>query len=219
MSPNNPLKNDKRAILLAETLLQKQILNKPLDNLQPRATLVNPPSPPTFSLPPPAHEDPVQIISRIQMNVDNFGALLGHIVKPNPDEFLASLYYKSEEELKILLRVIERARLVGNMANQFKHIFWMTTSALEAGAPIIGVKAQGLNQALRVQQEEIQLILKEMALDRADSFEQAQRPEIRLAFLVSTTLLSVDGLNRMKHVRRAPEPEPMEKKVEEYNDL
>ena len=119
----------------------------------------------------------------------------------------------------ILLRVIERARLVGNMTNQFKHIFWMTTSALEAGAPIIGVKAQGLNQALRVQQEEIQLILKEMALDRADSFEQAQRPEIRLAFLVSTTLLSVDGLNRMKHVRRAPEPEPMEKKVDEYNDL
>jgi hypothetical protein len=206
---------------LAETLLQKQILNKPLDNLQPREprVLVNPPSPPHFSLPPPAQEDPVQIISRIQMNVENFGALLGHIVKPNPDEFLASLYYKSDEELKLLLKVIERARLVGNMSNQFKHVFWLTTSALEAGAPIIGVKAQGLNQALRVQQEEIQLILKEMALDRADSFEQAQRPEIRLAFLVSTTLLSVDGLNRMKHSRRAPEPEPVEKKANEYNDL
>ena len=152
------------------------------------------------------------------MNVENFAPLLTHILKPDADEFMKALYYKSEDELRILLKVIERARLGGNMANQFKHMCWMTTGALEAGVPFIGVKANGLSQALRVQDQEIQLILKEMALERADSFEQAQRPEVRLAFLVSTTLLSVDSLNRMRTSQQRP-PKPVEKPQEEYKDL
>lgn len=151
------------------------------------------------------------------MNVENFAPLLSHILKPDPEEFMKVLYYKSEDELKILLKVIERARLVGNMANQFKHMFWTTTGALEIGAPFIGVKANGLTQALRVQDQEIQLILKEMALERADSFEHAQRPEVRLAFLVSTTLLSVDSLNRMR-TAKVPQKEPKEA-TKEYKDL
>ena len=78
---------------------------------------------------------------------------------------------------------------------------------------LIGVKANGLTQALRVQDQEIQLILKEMALERADSFEHAQRPEVRLAFLVSTTLLSVDSLNRMRSAQ------PKQKDAKDYKDL
>jgi hypothetical protein len=154
--------------------------------------------------------DSAQLITRIQMNVENFAPLLKHIVKPDADTFLQELFYKEEAELKLLLRVIERARMTGNMANQFKHVFWMTTGALEAGAPFIGIKAQGLSQALRQQDEEIGLILKEMALERADSFQQAQRPEVRLAFLVSTTLLSVDSMNRIRsgRLRQAPKEQP-----------
>ena len=154
------------------------------------------------------------------MNVENFAPLLTHILKPNADEFMKMLYFKSDDELRILLKVIERARLVGNMANQFKHMFWMTTGALEAGAPFIGVKASGLTQALRIQDQEIHLILKEMALERADSFEGAQRPEVRLAFLVSTTLLSVDSLNRMRAATgQRVQQKPPEDKKEEYKDL
>ena len=198
---SSPLKNNPKALQLAQTLLRQapqQTQQLPMVDL-PRPLPPPPPPLPLVNEHKPAPPlDAAQMIARIQMNVENFAPLLTHILKPDADEFMKVLYYKSEDELRILLKVIERARLVGNMANQFKHMFWMTTGALEAGAPIIGVKASGLSQALRVQDQEIQLILKEMALERADSFEHAQRPEVRLAFLVSTTLLSVDSLNRMR---------------------
>ena len=223
---SSPLKNNPKALQLAQTLLRQAAPLQP----QPRPQLSLPPPPPPLHAvnehkPTVPALDAAQMIARIQMNVENFAPLLTHILKPDADEFMKVLYYKSEDELRILLKVIERARLVGNMANQFKHMFWMTTGALEAGAPIIGVKASGLSQALRVQDQEIQLILKEMALERADSFEHAQRPEVRLAFLVSTTLLSVDSLNRMRAataVQRAQKAQQAAQKpaeTEEYKDL
>jgi hypothetical protein len=89
----------------------------------------------------------------------------------------------------------------------------MSTSALEMGTQMIGMKAQGLTEALRLQDEEIKMVLKELAMQKADSFSNAQRPEVRLAFLVSTTLLSVDAMNRAREARsslrqsKAPEPD------------
>jgi hypothetical protein len=220
---NSPIKGNPKALKLAQTLLRPQ---QPAPVVEPRFVVAAapvapaPPPPAPIVVKPPL--DAAQMIARIQMNVENFAPLLTHIIRPDADEFMKVLYYKSEDELRILLKVIERARLVGNMANQFKHMFWMTTGALEAGAPFIGVNASGLSQALRVQDQEIQLILKEMALERADSFEHAQRPEVRLAFLVSTTLLSVDSLNRMRGAQRAqkaPAAQQAPEKTEEYKDL
>ena len=215
----SPLKQNPKALKLAQSLLRGQPSQA---DPFPRSTLampppISPPPPPLQQQPPPL--DAAQMIARIQMNVENFAPLLTHILKPDADEFMRVLYFKSDDELRILLKVIERARLVGNMANQFKHMFWITTGALEAGAPFIGVKATGLSQALRVQDQEIHLILKEMALERADSFEHAQRPEIRLAFLVSTTLLSVDSLNRMRAATGAKQKPQQQDKKEEYKDL
>jgi hypothetical protein len=217
----SPLKNNPKVLKLAQTLLRGQPSQADPSSTLARVLSSPPPPPP----PPPPPQQPVpidaaQMIARIQMNVENFAPLLTHILKPNADEFMKMLYFKSDDELRILLKVIERARLVGNMANQFKHMFWMTTGALEAGAPFIGVKASGLTQALRIQDQEIHLILKEMALERADSFEGAQRPEVRLAFLVSTTLLSVDSLNRMRAATgQRVQQKPPEDKKEEYKDL
>ena len=194
----NPLKNNPKVILLAEKLMGSSQPVVPRRSEVPQ---------PIVSAPEPQTQGPdtASIMARIQMNVECFGPLIKHIVKPDADTFLKELYYKDDQELSLLLKVIERARLTGNMANQFKNIFWMTTSAIEAGAPVVGIKAQGLIHCLRQQEEEIQLILKEMALDRADSLEQAQRPEIRLAFLVSTTLLSVDLMNRKRITEKQPE--------------
>jgi hypothetical protein len=223
----NPLKHNPKALKLAQTLLRGQpdpsstlarVFSSPIAPQQPQPLPQQLPPPPQQP-PTPAPLDAAQMIARIQMNVENFAPLLTHILKPDAEEFMRVLYYKSDDELRILLKVIERARLVGNMANQFKHMFWMTTGALEAGAPIIGVKATGLSQALRVQDQEIQLILKEMALERADSFEHAQRPEVRLAFLVSTTLLSVDSLNRMRAASGAKQKAQHQDKKEDYKDL
>jgi hypothetical protein len=204
----SPLKNNPKALMVANALMgmgkprkERLTIGAPQQIVAQPAPLVAPAPPP---VPVEAPMDSAQMISRIQMNVENFAPLLKHIVKPDADTFQKELFYKSEDELKLLLRVIERARLTGNMANQFKHIFWMTTGAVEMAAPMIGVKAHGLTHALRQQDEEIALILKEMALERADSLQNAQRPEVRLAFLVSTTLLSVDSLNRLKASRQKP---------------
>ena len=205
----NPLKNNPKVLLLAEKLMgsTQPVVSRRLE--VPQNTIVSSPEPQS---PGP---DTASLMARIQMNVECFGPLIKHIVKPDADTFLKELFYKDDQELALLLKVIERSRLTGNMANQFKNIFWMTSNALEAGAPVIGIKAQGLTQSLRQQEEEIQLILREMALDRADSLEQAQRPEIRLAFLVSTTLLSVDLLNR----KRALSAKPPEVVAESFKDL
>lgn len=214
---SSPLKNNPKVLLLAQKLLgQPRVPERLIAN----TVLVPPPQPPSITAPEPVVKPPdaAQMISRIQMNVENFGPLLKNIVKPDTETFLQSLYVKDDEELKILLKVIERARLTGNMANQFKHVFWMTTGAVEVGAPFIGIKAEGLTQALRQQEEEVALILKEMALERADSFEQAQRPEVRLAFLVSTTLLSVDSINRIK-AQRQGRPKAEEPPEQKYKDL
>jgi hypothetical protein len=156
------------------------------------------------------------LITQIQLNLENFAPLLKNITNDDPETFKQSLYMKSDSELMTLLKVIERTRLVGNMTNQMKHMFWMTTSAVEMGTQMIGLKSQGLTEALRLQDEEIKMVLKELAMERADAFAGAQRPEMRLAFLVSTTLLSVDAMNRARELRK---PKTSPDKNEKFSDL
>ena len=198
---NNPLKGDPKAIRLAESLLGGPLPAPRAPRSEALVRIVEPPV--TAQAVPRADAvDPALLISQIQMNVENFGPLLKNIVQPDAEAFMASLYSKSLPELTMLLKVIEKTRFVGNLTNQFKHLFWMGTSAVEMGTQLMGLQSQGLSQALRAQDEEIQMILKEMALERADSFATAQRPEVRLGFLVSTTLLSVDAMNRARALRQ-----------------
>ena len=203
--PTSKLKNNPRAAQLAESLLMDRQPVRPRER-------VRVPDPLPLPLPPAPPPDTAQIIAQIQMNVQNFAPLLKHITQEQPQAFLDSLYKKTPDELITLLKVIEKTRLIGNLSNQFKHMFWMSTSAVEIGTQLIGMKSQGLGDALRIQEQEINMILRELALERADSFANAQRPEIRLAFMVSTTLLSVDTMNRMK-------AKPKPKEPEEYKDL
>ena len=191
LKPSNPLKGNVKALRIAQALMTAE--SRPQTRLEPPQIRI-------------VEEDPALLISQIQMNVEHFGPLLGSIVKPDEESFLKSLYSKPEHELSVLLKVIEKARLVGNMTNQLKHVFWMGSSALEVGCPFVGIKAEGLSQSLKSQEVEIGMILKEIALEQAETMSINQRPEMRLAFLVSTTLLSVDAMNR----RRAPRAEVKE---------
>jgi len=206
--PTSKLKNNPRAAQLAESLLMDSRPRAPVKMPEPE------PMPLPLLPPPPPPPDTAQVIAQIQMNVQNFAPLLKHITHEQPQAFLESLYKKTPDELTMLLKVIEKTRLIGNLSNQFKHMFWMSTSAVEIGTQLAGLKSQGLGDALRIQEQEINMILREMALERAESFANAQRPEIRLAFMVSTTLLSVDTMNRMKEKKPKPKPVP-----EEYKDL
>ena len=209
----SPLKNNPRAIMLAESLLGESIRPTPAPEpgvrfVETRAQERYIPEPIVVEAPPEKHT----LITQIQLNIENFAPLLKNIIGADPEGFKQTLYNKSDSELITLLKVIERTRLVGNLTNQFKHMFWMSTSALEMGTQLVGLKSQGLTEALRIQDEEIKMVLKELAMQKADSFSNAQRPEVRLAFLVSTTLLSVDAMNRARDHRssrkpKAPEPE------------
>jgi hypothetical protein len=213
---SSPLKNNPRAVLLAESLLSNFQRPAPEPVYIEQQPAVSAPAMIHEEAPPERHT----LITQIQLNVENFAPLLKNITT-DPEGFKQTLYGKSENELSTLLKVIERTRLVGNLTNQFKHMFWMSTSALEMGTQMVGLKTQGLTEALRIQDEEIKMVLKELAMERADSFSNAQRPEIRLAFLVSTTLLSVDAMNRAREhrsPRRAPEASEKEVKVK-FADL
>ena len=207
--PTSKLKNNPRAAQLAESLL----MDRQPDRLRAPVRRPEPLPMPLPLPPPPPPPDTAQVIAQIQMNVQNFAPLLKHITHEQPQAFLESLYKKTPDELTMLLKVIEKTRLIGNLSNQFKHMFWISTSAVEIGTQLAGLKSQGLGDALRIQEQEINMILREMALERAESFANAQRPEIRLAFMVSTTLLSVDTMNRMK-AKPKQKPAP-----EEYKDL
>lgn len=216
----NPLKNNPRAVQLAETLLGTNTTQANPRAMSLIENLLGEPAPSSpgalpvpVASPVPAQElvvrsesiDRHALITQIQMNVENFAPLLKNVIGNDPDRFKQSLYNMSENELATLLKVVVRTRTVGNLSNQFRHVFWMTTSAVEMGTQFLGLKSQGLTEALRIQDEEIRLILKEMAMERADSFAQAQRPEMRLGFIVATTLLSVDSMNRIKEYSKKPE--------------
>lgn len=223
--PTSPLKNNPKALRLAQSLLNdpvpgvrvepRRIPERLPERIQEAISVVE----------PEAKPEKHTLITQIHINVENFAPLLKNIITDNPEAFKQSLYKKTDTELSMLLKVIERTRLVGNLTNQMKSMFWMGTSAIEIGTQMIGLKSQGLTEALRLQDEEIRMVLKELALEKADSFSSAQRPEIRLAFLVSTTLLSVDAMNRAREQRssyrrgKTSESEPQAEPQVKFADL
>ena len=140
------------------------------------------------------------------MNADHFEPVLKHLLVPDKNTFMERLYKKSREELSMVLQVIEKARLLGNLTNQFKHMFWGASSALEMGTKLVGLKTDGLEQSLRQQSAEVESIIKELAMTKLDSWGSSQSPEIRLGYLVSATVLSVDTMNRVRLARELKAP-------------
>lgn len=102
-------------------------------------------------------------------------------------------------------------------------MFWAGSSALEQATKLVGLKTDGLTVSLRQQREEVESILKELAMNRMDAWSGSQSPEMRLAYLVSATMLSVDTMNRMKSLREAPteteKPAANEKLTAKFADL
>jgi len=196
------LKNNPKALKLAERLMsprrQRQLpeslpLPQQIQAIQ------------AVQLPPPEPvESPANLIAQIQLNVNHFEPVLKDIIVPDKATFIERLYKKNGTELYTLLKVIDRARLLGNLSNQFKHMFWAGSSALEQATKLVGLKTDGLTVSLKQQREEVESILKELAMNRIDAWSGSQSPEMRLAYLVSATMLSVDTMNRMKSLREVP---------------
>lgn len=147
-----------------------------------------------------------ELIAKITMNVNNFEPLLKDFVKPSKEAFLTSLYKKPQAELESLLKTLETTRSVSNMSNQFMHFFWLGSNIVEVGTTqYMGIDTTGLSMALRQQQDEISMIMKEICLDKVDTFKKVQKPEYRLAMILTTTALGVSTQNQIKKLQNKPQ--------------
>lgn len=171
-------------------------------------------------------DDPAQatqkaaLIAKISLNVNSFEPLLRDFIQPDKTRYLDALPKRSLAELEIAFKTLEHARIVGNATNQLKHIVFIGASAVEVFTQRMGLRSEGYAQALRAQETELKMILHEIAMERAETLEKYQRPEIRLALLLSTTLLSLDTANRSKELEEATAKEKISAQVEEqYRDL
>jgi len=145
-------------------------------------------------------EDPVkrtQVLQRIMLNLDNFSPLFTYI--HDKTAFVTSLQSKSTLELEAILKTMEQTRTTLNLANQFKHTFFMVGRATEVlGSRFLQLKTDGFLNTLQQQDTELNMIFRELAIEYAPKFSFQTRPEMRLGMLYCMTLLQVDNTNRLK---------------------
>lgn len=185
-------------------------------------------------------DDPVrkaELIGKIAFNVNTFESLLGDVIKGDKDRFLNGLEKQGVASLEITLKTIETTRSVKNLSNQFLQVFSIGSSFVEMGTQrYLGMKTQGFTQAmLQTQQEELRLIMTELAMEQKDKFQKIQRPEVRLAMIMTTTLMAVSTQNSLASLKaKQGQPQPQaekkpentkattlipEDKVNDYKDL
>lgn len=160
--------------------------------------------------PPPQYNEAkrAEITQKIIFNVQHFGPQLEVITGPNKEAFLHSLATFSTPQLSETLNTLERTRSVGNIANGFKHLFYVAGQATETATQIIGMSTNGFTQQLRSQDEEITMIMKEIAIEQWERLKVMDSPQVRLGMIFTMTLIQVDTRNKIDaHFKRAPVPE------------
>jgi predicted transcriptional regulator len=172
---------------------------------------------------PKQYEDPQikgELIARLTMNVNNFEPLLTDFLKPSKDVFLTSLQKKNCSELEVLLKTMETTRSVANLTNQFMHFFYLGTNVVEVGTThYLGMDTQGFSMALRQQNDEIRMIMKEMCMNKVESFKKVTTPEIRLAMIMTTTLIGVNAQNSMRKKQKVDVPKQKKETPEPKNEI
>jgi hypothetical protein len=139
---------------------------------------------------------------RIILNIENFAPIF-HFIK-DKDAFIRSIPNKSTAELKGLLKTLETTRTTVNLSNQMKNTFFMASQGTEVlGAMFLGLKTRGFTEMLMSQQQELDMIFREIAIDYAPMFSMTNKPELRLGMIFAMTLMQTDSTNRLKESIRA----------------
>jgi predicted transcriptional regulator len=147
-------------------------------------------------------EDKSIYITKIQMNIDNFADVLRDHIKPDRDSFMSRVCKMSTADLKQTLSLLETVRSSNNLANQLKYLLFGATGLIEAGTQrFLGMKTRGYADMVRQQDAEIQSCLREIAINNVESYKKVERPEMRLATVLITTLLATDSRNRMEDIK------------------
>jgi len=153
-----------------------------------------------------------ELMQKIIFNIQHFGPQLEVITGANKEAFIQSLTAHSTSQLKETLTTLERTRSVGNIANGFKHIFYVAGQATETGTQLIGMSTRGFTEQLRAQDEEISMILKELAIEQWERLKVMDSPQVRLGMLFCLTLVQVDTRNKLEeHFKSAQVPESIAK--------
>ena len=170
---------------------------------------MNPPSRP----PPQVTEARrAEIVQKIVFNIQHFGPQLEVITGANKEAFLQTLPALSTSQLVETLTTLERTRSVGNIANGFKHVFYVAGQATETATQFVGMSTQGFTAQLRAQDEEVTMILKEMAIEQWERLKVMDSPQVRLGMLFCMTLIQVDTRNKLEaHFKSAQVPEHIAK--------
>ena len=174
------------------------------------------PAPELLSVLAEPEEDKSVVIAKIQMNVDNFPDILKDYIKPDRDTFLAKVNKMSSGDLTHTLNLLQTVRSSTNMANQLKYLLFGATGIIEVGTQrFLGMKTRGYADMVRQQESEIQSCLREIAINNVESYKKVERPEMRLATVLVTTLLATDARNRMEQVRTEFKTAPVNEQTEQ----
>jgi hypothetical protein len=194
-------------------------LDMPETKAKPAKGLAKPSS--QMFLPSEEFEDKSVYIAKIQMNVDNFADVLKDHIKPDRDGFLAKVSKMSLSDLNSTLKLLETIRSSNNLANQMKYLLYGGANFIELGTQrFLGLKTQGYAQQLRQQEAEIQSCLREIAINNVESYKKIERPEMRLATVLVTTLLATDSRNRLEGMRNDFKNKAVSSEQEDkFNDL
>lgn len=139
------------------------------------------------------------LIAKITFNVNSFDSLLTEITKGDKTNFLKGLDKLNVSTLQLTLKTIETTRSVKNLTNQFLQFFWVGTTLVEVGTQqYLGMKTQGFTLMLQqTQADELRMIMQEIAMEQKDKFHKVQRPEVRLAMILTTSLMAVNSQNNL----------------------
>jgi len=172
-----------------ERALEGPLLQQQSTSPQPRSMLVIPGQ--------GVLVDRASLTQKIIFNVQHFASHLESIIGPSKEAFIATLGGLSDAQLKDTLNTLERTRSVGNMASGFKQVFYVAAQATEATSRMIGMRARGFTEHLRTQDEEITMIMKELAIDQWEKVKVLDSPQARLGVIFCMTLIQVDAKNRI----------------------
>jgi hypothetical protein len=138
-----------------------------------------------------------QLEQKIILNIQNFAPIF-HFIK-DKDAFIKSLHDKKNSELRGILTTLETTRTTVNLSNQMKQIFFMASKGVEVGgAMFLKLKTDGFTDSLVRQQQELDMIFREIAIEYAPMFKMTNKPELRLAMVFTMTLIQTDSMNRLK---------------------
>lgn len=151
-------------------------------------------------LPKEPEMDKGMMITKIHINVENFGEVLKDYIKPNKEEYLAKVSKMGVAELKSTLNLLDTTRISTSMSLQLKHLLFGAAAAIEFGtSKLLLMKTEGYAEMIRRQDLEIQSCLREIALNNIESYKGMglEKPQTRLATLMVMSLLSLDSRNRV----------------------